>query len=62
MWMDDCGGWAIAMLAYETMPYMYHDKETFESCPGLYLIKEQHTDKYEWFLLDPQLTLEDYCE
>ena len=61
MWMDNCGGWAIAMLAYHTMPYMYSDKETQKSMPGLFLIKQKDRDAYEWFYLDSQLTLEDYC-
>ena len=62
MWMDDCGGWAIAMLAFYTMPYMYASKETQETMPGLFLIKQKDTDVYEWWCLDSQLTLEDYCE
>lgn len=62
MWMDDCGELAIRMLAYHTYPYMYADRELRETIPGLFLIRQVDAPVYEWWLLDSQLDLTDYCE
>lgn len=62
MWTDDCGAYAIHMLASLAMPYMHTNKETQDELPGLFLIRQTHASVYEWWLLDPQYTLEDYCE
>ena len=59
-WTDDCGGFAIHMLAYETMPYLYRAKK--ERVPNLYLVRCGDSTKYEWIIFDTQFTLDEFIE
>ena len=59
-WTDDCGDFAIHMLAYETMPYLYQDKN--EHTANLYLVRCGDSTKYEWIIFDTQFSLDEFTE
>jgi len=60
MWTDDCGEYAIHMLAYYTMPYLYADSEADEAISNLYLVRVGDSNNYEWIIFDTQFTLNEF--